>query len=104
MYLVISDHAYDRLAQRVQGEVEIPEERILRLGQLVDTNEEFHVNEFLYTFVCKRTGDSCVLVTVLLNVTYNAKMTKQNRIQEFRNRRLGRQKTNWTELKKWVED
>jgi hypothetical protein len=103
MYLIISDHAYDRLEQRVQGKVNIPEERILRLCRLVDPNQEFHVREFLYTFVCKRTGNSCVLVTVLINVTHNAKMTKQNRIKEFHSRRLGRQSNNWKELKKWNE-
>jgi hypothetical protein len=103
MYLIISDHAYDRLEQRVQGKVNIPEERILRLCRLVDPNQEFHVREFLYTFVCKRTGNSCVLVTVLINVTHNAKMTKQNRIKEFYSRHRRRLPNYYRKNKQWQE-
>jgi hypothetical protein len=104
MYLVISDHAYDRLEQRVQGEVKIPEERIFRLCQLVDSNEEFHVRDFLYSYVCKKDDcDAVVLLTVLVNVTNSPTMTKQNRRAEFHSRRLGRQSNNWKELKKWNE-
>jgi hypothetical protein len=88
MYLVISDHAYDRLEQRVQGEVEIPEARILKLGRLVGLEEEFHVRDFLYSYVCKKDDcDAVVLLTVLVNVTSNPTMTKQNRRAEFQMRR-----------------
>ncbi len=103
MYLVISDHAYDRLAQRVQGEVEIPEERILRLGQLVDTNEEFHVRGMLYNFICKRGGDAVVVLTVTYNVTHQPMMTQQNRRAEFYSRHRRRTQTRWKRDKIWQE-
>lgn len=104
MYLVVSDHAWDRLEQRVQGEVEIPEARILKLGKLVETNDEFHVRGILYTFVCKRGGDAVILVTVLYNVTDKPKTTKQNRQKEFHTRRLGRLQTEFKKERQWERE
>lgn len=104
MYLVVSDHAWDRLEQRVQGEVEIPEARILKLGRLVGLGEEFHVRGgILYTFVCKGDEDVIILVTVLYNVTDKPKMTKQNRRKEFHTRRQCRLRTKFKKERQWDE-
>jgi hypothetical protein len=103
MYLVISDHAYDRLAQRVQGEVEIPEARILKIGALVESNTEFHVRGVLYNFICKRGGDAVILMTVTYNVTHQPMMTQQNRRAEFYSRHRRRLPNYYRKNKQWQE-
>ena len=105
MYLVVSDHAWDRLEQRVQGEVEIPEARILKLGRLVGLGQEFHIRDFLYSYVCEKDDEeTVVLLTVLINVTSNPTMTKQNREAEFQTRRRCRLQTKWKRDKAWERE
>jgi|688.fasta_scaffold16698_5 hypothetical protein len=103
MYLVISDHAYDRIHERVNGEVEIPEARILKIGALVEYDTEFHVRCVLYNFICKRGGDAVILMTVTYNVTHQPMMTQQNRRAEFYSRHRRRLLNYYRKNKQWQE-
>jgi phosphoribosyl-AMP cyclohydrolase len=103
MYLIISDHAYDRIHERMQGEVEIPEVRILKIGALVESNTEFHVRGVLYNFICKRSEDAVVVLTVTYNVTHRPMMTQQNRRAEFYSRHRRRLPNYYRKNKQWQE-
>lgn len=83
-----SIHAASRAEER--GAVTPPRDRIARLGNRLAIGEEFHVKEFLWTWVCKRIGVATIhIITVFPNDGVD-KAPKQRRLELKRERRIAR--------------
>lgn len=61
-----SRHAIERARQRFgfRGDIEIPNERIIRAAMKMDEGEPFDVATFLVTYCCVKEGDTVTIKTV----------------------------------------
>jgi hypothetical protein len=90
--VVTCEHAVERMSER--GAASPPKDKMVRLAERVEIMEEFHVREFLYTWVCKRIGVGTVMILTVWPNVGREKPPRQRRMEIRRARRLARkQKT-----------
>lgn len=86
--VTVSDHALERMAER--GAASPPKDKMVRLAEHVRISEEFHVKEFLYTWICKRIGVGTVMIVTVLASVGQGKPPRQRRMEIKRARRLAK--------------
>lgn len=90
MNIYWSEHANERAKERGFEGLKAPKEKIARIARLVELNEEFHIKEPLFTWVCKRlTEESVMLVTVLHTLpTMKQPLQRRRQLHKLTRKRL----------------